>query len=70
MRRQVGVCCLWSVIAGKSPAGFIWHNFVIQTVKLSYHTRKEQEKKSSMFDGFLKSSKQIDVESERVIKSF
>ena len=27
-------------------------------------------KKSSMFDGFLKSSKQMDVESERVIKSF
>ena len=43
---------------------------MIQTVKLSYHTRKEQEKKSSMFSGFLKSSKQMDVESERVIKSF
>ena len=42
---------------------------MIQTVKLSYHTRKEQEKKSSMFDGFLKSSKQMDVESERVIMS-
>ena len=27
-------------------------------------------KKSSMFEGFLKSSKQMDVESERVIKSF
>ena len=43
---------------------------MIQTVKLSYHTRKEQEKKSSMFDGFLKSSELMNVESEWVIKLF
>ena len=41
MRRRVGVCCLLKH-QSKMPAslkkeisGFIWHNFVIQTVKLS-----------------------------------